>query len=173
MQGNCADPFPPEAALGLANVRADGTTPPPLLPQKPGQCLLLFTVAADARGHWVGLSLPGTDGVPPMWLDNLYVRTRHRAAPADAIIADRAAWMTNVTLQGNAQEGPAALWINSAHKGVFARGAARAPRTHAWRPARMPGGVRRHALRARGGRRGSVRVQTRRWRRGSRRGAAW
>lgn len=122
MQGNCADPFPTESTLGLQDT-PDRIDAPPLVPQKPGQCLLLFTIN-NVRGHWSAITLPGKTGVHPVWLDNLYVRTRGAFAPADTISADRGAWMTNVTVQGSSQVGPAAVWINNA-AGMYAEGAKR------------------------------------------------
>ena len=101
VQGNCVDDMPSPAELSL------DTAGPDLWPQKPGQCLLS---GFNGQAMYVG----APEGFP-IWLDNIYLRQGDGATQTGFIIdisrwsetapiaAATSAWVTNITIQGNAE----------------------------------------------------------------------
>lgn len=111
MQGNCASEFPDEMTDGLEGA--------PVLPQRPGQCLMTFDKIFLAAQSGAGNKL---------WMDSLYLRDSRgqtnsslaEDGPDSDIIVmlasgkkydewpsstARKLYMTNVTIQGNGMDG--------------------------------------------------------------------
>ena len=111
LQGNCSEPFPSNITDGLGG--------PPLLPRKPGQCLVVLF------GN--GLSVV-SDTAQNLWIDGLYLRQSPLEDPPDTestvLAIDRitfgaplqhapSVWMSNVTLQGGGGEDVKGLSVSS------------------------------------------------------------
>jgi hypothetical protein len=105
MQGNCAAPFPTAREWHVDAFE------PPLLPQKPGQCLLLLDTSEvhPGRGAYHELFIHD-DGLDPLLLlEGLYLRSRGEPPLLDCLYAGHDTWLSNVTLQGSRSAGPAAV----------------------------------------------------------------
>lgn len=113
VQGNCTEP-PSQALLsraGLAPGPGETSTAVPLIPLKPGQCLLL----TDSSALYVRQG--------PLWVDNIYfrLRTTERTLsaefePALVSVTDGPTgqvYLTNVTLQGSNSAASTGLYVSS------------------------------------------------------------
>jgi hypothetical protein len=111
VQGNCSEPIPEELTKNL--------TGPPLLPLKPGQCLVLLfgnamqIVSETAHNFWIDSlylrQLPMKD--PPDHETTLVSVDKFTSgAPADTAPS---VWMSNVTIQGNGEGSVKAVRVSS------------------------------------------------------------
>lgn len=135
LQGNCDSPFPDSVTSGLEGA--------PMLPQRPGQCLLTFDNIFIAAQSSTGKKL---------WMDSLYLRDsrgkvnststgdsgqiivmlasgkKYDEAPATTA---RKLYLTNVTVQGNGVDGSRGLYNTGK---LFAQGATRQKRPKDHKP---------------------------------------
>lgn len=101
MQGNCSQPYPSTNSFKTENLDT------PYLPQKPGQCLVLFSCTIREKYcPWFHFfitdpsrSQPDDSKLQaaPLWFDNMSIRAM--GGGGSSIVTYRDLWMTNVTMQ--------------------------------------------------------------------------
>jgi hypothetical protein len=115
VQGNCTEAPMPTDTLPL------DPSDPPLLPGKPGQCVLLFGDTDVHGGQEVDLHiLESPDDASPFWMHNLHLRKTGDKLKYIFMRADRSFYMTSVVLAGNAQVGPQALRVKDGIQALIA-----------------------------------------------------